>query len=77
MSLILEKVYSQTELQELGLEAFESMLNGSLTESRYDQIIEIVAANNPMPETLYAMIMDGKPAWREKHIKRFKIQTLL
>ncbi len=75
MSLILEKKLSETELQALGLEFFESALNNTLIESRYDEIIEMIAAHAPISDVLYAMIMDGKPAWREKHLKRFQVRS--
>ncbi len=47
-----------------------------MTEAHYDQIIETAAQHNTMDESFVGMIVQGKPAWREKHYRRYKITGL-
>ena len=75
--MILEtKKLSHEQLEEIGLEFIEAILDGTMTEARYDQIIEIAAEDITVPDAFVGMIYQGKPAWREKHYKRYNITGL-
>ncbi len=77
MSLVLEsQKLSDAQLQDLGVEFIESILDNTMTEARYDQIIEIAAQYDTMDEAFVGMIYQGEPAWREKHYRRYKITGL-
>jgi hypothetical protein len=66
MSAISEKINAERA----GIELIESILDGTLTETRYDLLIEAIAENG-IDEAFAGAIYQGKPAWREKHYKRY------
>ncbi len=76
MILITDKTkMSPQELENLSVEFIESILEGTITERRYDQIIELLAEVK-IDESLVEMIYQGSSAWRKKHFRRFNITEL-
>jgi hypothetical protein len=68
--MILEKIHTDDQLQEMGTEFYVSLLSGTLTEQRYDEIVE-VASWQGINEGFLEMIMQGEPQWRQKHLLRY------
>ena len=76
MILITDKTkMSPQELENLSVEFIESMLEGTITQRRYDQIIELLAEIR-IDESLIEMIYQGPKAWRKKHFRRFNITEI-
>ncbi len=63
-------ITEQINAEDAGVELIESILAGTLTEARYDLLIEAIAKNG-IDEAFAGAIYQGKPAWREKHYKRY------
>jgi hypothetical protein len=66
---------TDVELEALGYELTMSSLDGTLTEQRYDELVELLMTEDIYPDAGIAIILDGKPAWRAKHVKRYNIQA--
>ncbi len=66
---------TNTELENLGCELTFSSLDGTLTEKRYDELVSLLIDSNTYPDVAMGIIADGKPAWREKHYKRYNRQV--
>ncbi len=75
MTLVLDTKYTQAELEKIGIEFALSISAGTLTQARYDEIINIAASHQTMPEALLGLIMDGRSEWQEKHLKRFSYRV--
>jgi hypothetical protein len=74
MTLIKNQL-TQTEHDELDYELTMSAAYGTLTEQRYDELVEILVTDDIRPNSLLSIILEGKPEWRGKYIKRFNIQA--
>ncbi len=75
MTLVIEK--SETTQNQLTHEFYTLLFDNTLTQARYDEIIDHSIRLGLMADTLLGMIWQGQPAWREKHIKCLNIETVI
>jgi hypothetical protein len=60
---------AQNEKTELEVELYLGVVQGKLTEQRYDEILAVLLPLETMPEVQASLISCGKPEWRKKHGK--------
>jgi hypothetical protein len=72
-----QKQLTDTELEDLGRELTLSAFDGTLTEKRYDELVELLINEKTYPDVAMSIILDGLPAWRAKHIKRYNIKAAI
>jgi hypothetical protein len=59
------------DYNQLDLELLISAVDNTLTEARYDEIINLLAQAN-LPDEIFAQaIFQGKTPWQQKHWKRY------
>ncbi len=73
MILIPEK-YSQQQLSELGDEFYDLLFAKKLTQSKYEEILNIMIANRVMPEVLAGMVAQVPREWRSQE-NQFSLST--
>jgi hypothetical protein len=56
-----------TPTAELASELHDAWRAGTLSETRYDEIIRALKAQGEPDESLATLVTFGEPAWREKH----------
>ncbi len=76
MILTVDKELTESQRKELALELSFGSFDGTLTESRYDEIVELLFQYTKDADVRMGILSDGKPAWREKHYKRYNRQVL-
>jgi hypothetical protein len=59
---------SQNETAELEAELFLGVVQGTLTEQRYDEILAVLLPYTTFPEARASLISCGKSKWREKYL---------
>jgi hypothetical protein len=71
MNSVIETQDTTPNYDLLDLELFIGTVEKTLTEARYDEIITLLAEAN-LPDEIFAQsIFQGKPAWQDKHWKRY------
>lgn len=75
MTLVIEN--PNVTQNQLTHEFYTSLFDNTLTQARYDEIIEESISQGLMADTLLGMIWQGQPTWREKHIERLNIKTAM
>jgi hypothetical protein len=70
MSLVIDKPrLSDIQLQELNIELITSAGTNTLTEQRFDEIVEAFAECDS--QNLIYVLVQGDVAWRQKYAARF------
>jgi hypothetical protein len=77
MTLTIDKTLTEDQRAELALELAFGSIEGTLTESRYDEIVEILFQYNKDGDARMGIISEGQPAWRKKHLERYNAVTAM
>jgi hypothetical protein len=67
-----QKQLAGADYEALDIEITISCVNGTLTEARYDEIIELLLPRCVFSDEAMTLIRLGKDSWAIKWIKRFK-----
>ncbi len=72
--ILIPKKYSQQQLSELGDEFYNLLFAKQLTQSKYEEILNIMLANDVMPEVLAGMVAQVPREWRKQE-NNFRLTT--
>jgi hypothetical protein len=62
--------YSTTELQQFDVELVKGAVLGTLTEQRYNELLDILLPTATFPETRASMLHCGELEWIERRNQR-------
>jgi hypothetical protein len=63
---------TDADYEALDAEITISCVNGTLTEARYDEVVELLLPRCVFSDEAMTLIHLGKDAWTKKWLKRFK-----